>query len=273
MRHTFSYVKIYSIRPGLYPRIPAFTFGGNAMHIALCDDSRAELSRLTFLLEEYRLKRDGSLTYDIFTNATDLLETIPVHHFDLLLLDILMPGITGMDAAREIRQTNSTIPIIFLTSSSEYAVESYRVNAADYLLKPLDADKLFPVLDKLLADFKSNAPYIPLKTSTGIIRLLISNVVFVEVQNHLVTFKMADGTFHTASGRLADYEKKLLVSRSYFKHHRSYLVNLHQVTGLDKNGFSTNIGKIVPVSRDTYTKAKSAYMNYLLNGRLEENAE
>lgn len=150
----------YSIRPGLYPRIPAFTFGSNAMHIALCDDSRAELSRLTFLLEEYRLKRDGSLTYDIFTNATDLLETIPVHHFDLLLLDILMPGITGMDAAREIRQTNSTIPIIFLTSSSEYAVESYRVNAADYLLKPLDADKLFPVLDKLLADFKSNASHL-----------------------------------------------------------------------------------------------------------------
>ena len=64
------------------------------MHIALCDDSRTELSRLTFLLEEYRLTRDGSLTYDIFTNATDLLETIPVHHFDLLLLDILMPGIT-----------------------------------------------------------------------------------------------------------------------------------------------------------------------------------
>ena len=98
---------------------------------------------LLSFLEEYRLTRDGSLTYDIFTNATDLLETIPVHHFDLLLLDILMPGITGMDAAREIRQTNSTIPIIFLTSSSEYAVESYRVNAADYLLKPLDADKLF----------------------------------------------------------------------------------------------------------------------------------
>ena len=84
---------------------------------------------------------------------------------------------------------------------------------------------------------------------------------------------MADVTFHTASGRLADYEKKLLVSRSFFKPHRSYLVNLHQVTGLDKNGFSTNIGKIVPVSRNTYTKAKSAYMNYLLNGRLEENAE
>ena len=95
----------------------------------------------------------------------------------------------------------------------------------------------------------------------------------MEVQNHQVTFKLADGTFHTASGRLGDYEKELLVCGSFFKPHRSYLVNLHQVTGLDKNGFSTNIGKVVPVSRDAYTKAKSAYMNYLLNGRLEENAE
>ena len=83
------------------------------MHIALCDDSRAELSRLTFLLEEYRLKRDGSLTYDIFTNATDLLETIPVHHFDLLLLDILMPGITGMDAARKFVRPTALFPLFF----------------------------------------------------------------------------------------------------------------------------------------------------------------
>ncbi len=243
------------------------------MHIALCDDSQAELSRLTSLLEEYRLKRDGSLTYDIFHNATDLLETMPVHHFDLLLLDILMPGITGMDAAREIRQANCTIPIIFLTSSREYAVESYRVGAADYLLKPLDADTLFPVLDRLLADFKSSAPYIPLKTSTGIVRLLFSQIVFVEVQNHLVTFNLADETTYTASGRLGDYEKELLASGSFFKPHRSYLVNLRQVTGLNKNGFSTNTGKVVPVSRDVFSKAKSAYMNYLLNGRLEEDTE
>ena len=243
------------------------------MHIALCDDDQAELSCLTSLLEEYRLKKDSSLTYDIFHNATDLLETMPGHHFDLLILDILMPGITGMDAAREIRQSNSTLPIVFLTSSSEYAVESYRVHAADYILKPLNADILFPVLDRLLADFKSKQPYIPLKTSNGIVRLLLSQIVFVEVQNHLVSFTLADGTVYTASGRLGDYEEIFLASGSFFKPHRSYLVNLRLVTGLDKNGFSTNVNKVVPVARDVFAKAKSAYMKYLLNGRLEENAE
>lgn len=243
------------------------------MHIALCDDNQTDLSRLTSLLEEYRSKRDSSLTYEIFGSALELLEAMPGHHFDLLLLDILMPGITGIDAAREIRQSNSILPIIFLTSSREYAVESYRVNAADYILKPPSADTIFPVLDRLLADFKSSEPYVLLKTNTGIIRLLFSKVAFVEVQNHFVSFTLTDGTVHTAAGRLGDYEEAFLASGSFFKPHRSYLVNLRQVTGLDKNGFSTNVNKIVPVSRDVFAKAKSAYMKFLLDGRLEENAE
>ena len=110
------------------------------MYIALCDDNQTELSRLISILEEYRSKRDSSMTYEIFRSAAELLEAMPGHHFNLVFLDILMPGITGMDAAREIRHSNSTIPIIFLTSSREYAVESYRVNAADYILKPPSAD-------------------------------------------------------------------------------------------------------------------------------------
>ncbi|MEI3282838.1 MAG: LytTR family DNA-binding domain-containing protein [Enterocloster sp.] len=162
-----------------------------------------------------------------------------------------MPGITATDAARKKRLPYRPLP----------AVESYQGS-----ITPTTFNTEF---DKLSMTILFQLFLLLLKTSTGIIRLLISNVVFVEVQNHLVTFKMADGTFHTASGRLADYEK-LLVSRSFFKPHRSYLINLHQVTGLNKMVFPP-IGKIVPVSRDTYTKAKSAYMNYLLNGRLEEN--
>lgn len=243
------------------------------MYIALCDDNQTELSHLSLLLEEYRSKRDSSLTYEIYGSATELLEAMPGHHFDLLFLDILMPKITGMDAAREIRQSNSTIPIIFLTSSKEYAVESYRVNAADYILKPPGADTIFPMLDKFLADFKSSAPYVPLKTSTGIIRLLFSKVVFVEVQNHFVSFTLTDGSVHTASGRLGDYEADFLASGNFFKPHRSYLVNLRHVISLDKNGFSTNVGKVIPVSRDVFAKAKSAYMKYLLNGKLEENTK
>ena len=70
----------------------------------------------------------------MFPKRIDLIEAMGTKHYDLLLLDILMPGMTGMDAAMEIRNSGNEIPIIFLTSSREYAVESYRVGAGDYIL-------------------------------------------------------------------------------------------------------------------------------------------
>ena len=106
------------------------------MHLALCDDDITELSRLISLLEDYGAQREISVTYEAFHNATELIEALGKRRFDLLLLDILMPGLTGIEAAKEIRQTGSQLPIIFLTSSREFAVESYRVSAEDYIMKP-----------------------------------------------------------------------------------------------------------------------------------------
>ena len=121
------------------------------MHIAVCDDDQNELSRVSSLLEDYRRERGGYLTYETFHSATELLETMRSRRYDLLLLDIFMPGVTGMEAAGEIRLTDGELPIVFLTSSREFAVESYRVNAVDYLLKPARQDTIFSLLDRLFA--------------------------------------------------------------------------------------------------------------------------
>jgi DNA-binding LytR/AlgR family response regulator len=235
------------------------------MHIAVCDDNKDELSRIMALLEDYRREQKGFVTYEAFYSATELIETMKTKPFDLLLLDILMPGVTGIEAAKELRLSDCKVPIIFLTSSREFAVESYRVGAEDYIMKPARKDEIFPSLDKQLTKFRQEDAYLTLKTGSGIVKLSLSRIVYVEVINRTVQFILVNGEVRKAYGYLADYEEDLLSDHRFYKPHRSYVVNLHQVIELDKTGFVTTVGKTVPVARDAFSKVKAVYMNYLLS--------
>jgi DNA-binding LytR/AlgR family response regulator len=215
-------------------------------------------------LEDYRRERDGSVTYEAFHSAIELLETMRVRRFDILLLDILMPGLSGMEAAKEIRQSDREIPIIFLTSSREYAVESYRVGAEDYIIKPARKDEVFPSLDQQLTRFAQEKDYLTVKTGSGIVKLLFSQLVYVEVTNRTIQFILVNGDIREAYGYLSDYEEKLLSDPYFCKPHRSYLINLRQVTEIDKKGLATTVGKTVPISREAFVKVKAAYMKFLL---------
>lgn len=235
------------------------------MHIAVCDDSLEELSRISSLLEDYRRERDSSITYEAFHSALELLEMMKERRFDILLLDILMPGLSGMDAAKEIRLTDHDIPIIFLTSSREFAVESYRVGAEDYIIKPARKDEVFPALDKQRTRFSQEEAFLTLRTGSGIMKLLFSQIVYVEVTNRTIQFILVNGEVREAYGYLSDYEDKLLSDPCFFKPHRSYLINLRYITELDKKGLATTVGKTVPVARDAFVKVKAAYMKFLLS--------
>lgn len=112
--------------------------------IAVCDDDSQVLLRVLSKLAAYREQRQADLSCQGFENAVDLLASMERENYDLLFLDVLMPGLSGIQAAREIRQKNENIKIVFLTSSPEYAVESYSVQATNYLLKPATEERLFP---------------------------------------------------------------------------------------------------------------------------------
>lgn len=120
------------------------------MYIAVCDDQAEELSALTALLDQWQAERHFPLRYHTFRSAAGMLDAAQRERFSLYLLDVMMPGIDGMDAAREIRTFDDAADIVFLTSSPGFAYESYGVRALEYLLKPISGGLLFPVLDKLM---------------------------------------------------------------------------------------------------------------------------
>ena len=233
------------------------------LKIAVCDDDNAELSHVTALLEQYQARNHIPAQVDGFHNAMDLMDALRSVNYQLLLLDILMPGFTGIQAAREIRTFDSETKIIFLTSSPEFAVESYGVDAFYYLLKPIKSGELFPVLDKLMQRLHRAEDTLLLTMASGVIRLPYSRIEVLEVNSKRLLFFLNDGSIGEIPGSLTQYEPQRLAHGGFGKAHRSYLVNMDYIQRLTGNELVTCSGVTVPVSRLLSNQVRKEYMDFL----------
>lgn len=181
------------------------------MYIAVCDDQIEELEKLTALLQAWQSDRRSDVRFQTFRSGGQLLDAARAERFTLYLLDVLMPGMTGMDAAREIRSFDAAADIIFLTTSPGFAYESYGVRAAEYLLKPINAKLLYPVLDKLYLRDQKPQDGLTVKSNGMLVRLPFSQLSYVEVNGKHLFFNMADGTVHEVAASMREYEGALLL--------------------------------------------------------------
>lgn len=143
------------------------------LKIAFCDDENQETRRLEALLEEYAADRGQDFAHTSYQSPVELMAEVEKGtRFDIILLDVLMPGENGMAAAREIREYDSNVKIIFLTSSSEFAVESYAVDAWYYQLKPIRREDFFRLMDSACAACTREQKHsLILRSKSGIVRL------------------------------------------------------------------------------------------------------
>lgn len=240
------------------------------LKIAICDDESTELQLISSLLQDYQQDRKAGFSFHSFSNAMDLLERMKSENYDLLILDVLMPMFNGIQAAHEIRTFDEGIKIIFLTSSPEFAVQSYSVHAYHYLLKPIKKDSFYSLLDNIISDNKLHDEYITVRSRQGIIRISVSKLSFVEVMRKTLFFNMSDGTVYEISATLSEYEPLILQHPQFLRIHRSFIVNLWHMRELDSQGFITINDKYVPVSRRMHLQVKEAYMKSLFSQTEQE---
>lgn len=233
------------------------------MYIAVCDDQVEELNEIDALLHAWETERNIPLRRRSFQSVMELLEEAPREKFTLYLLDVLMPGMNGMNAAHEIRSFDCAADMVFLTSSPEFACESYRVQALDYLLKPVDKGMLFRLLDRLYSQEQRPQEALVLKTSTTILRIPFSGLSFVEVIGKRLYFNMVGGDVRKVAGSLKDYEELLLARPEFMRVHRSYIVNMLQAEEFSSSHIRTFSGKDIPVSRLLYPQLQKDYMSLL----------
>lgn len=233
------------------------------LKIAICDDDLQELSRISNLLNQYTKEKNTVLKYDAFSSAIELLEAMKRQDYHVLLLDVLMPGISGIQAAREIRSFDSAVKIIFLTSSPEFAVESYAVDAHYYLLKPGTPQKLFPILDKIFLEINRTEDGLSILMPSGLVRFPFRRIEFLEVYGKKLLFHIDDGSVKEIRGSISEFEGRLLCRAEFFKVHRSYIVNMEYIESLSQKDIATYSGQTVPVSRLLHGEVKEAYMQFL----------
>lgn len=235
------------------------------MKIAICDDELSSIQEIRSLLTHWAVRHDLSFTLYQYSNGDDLLLALKNTSMDLIILDIIMPLLNGLDTARELRSEGITVPLIFLTSSRDFALESYEVKALNYLLKPIDSRKLFSVLDDFLKNFESSAETFTAHTANGFCKIALNDVDYLEAQNKWVLVYLSDGKVQKLREQFSKCDGIFTPEKGFFKCHRSYIVNLSRIRQFTRTQITTAFSSSVPISRNSYAAFKDAYFAFMFD--------
>lgn len=232
------------------------------LRIAVCDD----IPEFSQQLRELILTWDGrprDLSVEVFSDADSLIGAHGARPFDIIFLDVVMPLLGGIEAAAEIRQQDRSVRIVFLTASAEYAIDSYRVKASNYLLKPPDPGQLYRCLEELSEDIRRNAKAIPIRTRHGALRVELNRIEYVEASNKDVIFSLCDGQAVISPDPMYTFEDQLLLSDGFFRCSRSYIVNLYQIDTYTPKEIRMRSGCRIPISRSHRKEFETTYFAVL----------
>ena len=228
------------------------------MRIAVCDDE--ELFRIEFKSVLDKVLINAEYDIDTFSGGSSLYEAFLKNPFDLVFLDIEMPGIDGITLAKRLRAVSENVQIVFLTSHIEYALEGYEVNALRYLVKPVDMNKLSVVL-KYIQDKKNNSRQIMIKQEGEDIVIDINDVIYMESMDKNVRIVTSKSEYITRYN-ISDYEEELKNS-GFLRIHRGYLISLSKVKKIVKNDVVMDGDISLPVSRSNIKTLKDALYAYV----------
>lgn len=237
------------------------------LKICICDDNEAEIAKIEGLIQQFADSHpELPIQAQSFRSAFDLLDCLEEQGgFDLYLLDILMPGITGMDLAKRIRERMEKAELLFLTTSREYAVEAFGVEASGYLMKPVRQDEFDRAVSSCVEKLKPGEnPSLLLKTKDGIRKVPVYELMWVESVRHSYRCTLAGGTVLDACGAISAFFEQLRAYPCFYIPHRAFIVNFHYVSGLTGLEILMADGQRIPISRNCHTALKNAYMNYTL---------
>lgn len=234
-------------------------------HFTICDDDQTQLTLLETCLGEWSRERKCEIEIELCKSAEQFLfRQGHESETDVLLLDIDMPGKSGISLARELREKGEKLQIIFVTGLEDYVLDGYDVEAVSYLIKPVKKEKLFLCLDKAKERCGREESALLLEMAGGVMRVRLKDICYLEsdahdTQVHCVRQKE---TFRSKTGihELEEYLKKC--SGAFFKIHRSYLVNLSCVSRIARKEVLMDTGEVLPVARGRWEALNKAYLEY-----------
>lgn len=229
------------------------------LHLAICDDLAQDRQKLLELLKHSPIPTDCTQ----FENAQQLLKKFSPNTFDLLLIDIYMEGMNGVEAVQKIREIEPNLSVAFATISTEYALESYRLSALKYLEKPVQQKDIDDLL-QLVKHQKQCAPHLIIHQRGTDQKILLSDILYLEQRIHHIFIFLTDGRTIQVYGKLSTLLPQL-DGTWFFCPHKSYCVNLQFVCSINDEYrcYVMTDNTKIPISRPHTSKARKIYENYL----------
>ena len=234
----------------------------SSLRIAVCDDEKAIRDDLTRLAE----KALSSPEIKVFSSGEAFLSD--ANSYDIVLLDIEMPGENGLEIAREIRRRSRETVIIFITGYEAYMPDAFDVQAFHYLLKPVREEKLREVLSRAAKEIervKSDAERYILLKSSGISRkIFLDNIIFLESNNKKVIVHLSDGSVLESYKKMDDMEH--ILGSAFFRCHRGYIINLKHIVSYSADEVTLEGEKRILIAQRKYTDFVKEYLRYVKTG-------
>lgn len=237
--------------------------GGEGMKykIAICDDDPSQWDYLEGIVAAWAKKGNHLVEVCKYAHARHFLfDYEEKKDFDVLLLDIEMPEISGIELAKTVRKDSAAIQIIFVTGYYEYFSDGFDVSALHYLIKPITEEKLLPVLDRAAENLRFRQKSVLISTADGEIKLSLADITYAEAENVYVIVHTLRGSYRTRMP-LAKFSQRL--DETFMQVHRSFVVGLKYVRKITRTEITLAGGDTVPIRRGMYDEIHAALIRYL----------
>lgn len=231
------------------------------MKIAICDDEKIQRDWLYTKVNEYIKDRQLAATIQLYESSDSLFFQYDQNSdIDIVLLDIQMSGMNGMELAKKLREVNDHISIIFVTGVTDYIYDSFTVNAINYLLKPIKEDQLFSCLDKAVDLSKTQDKVLTFSFQKETVRLNVNDIFHIYSEGHYVNI-VTEKMVYRIKSNLKDIENDLPAIQ-FYRIDRSNLVNLAAIEKItSKEIILINQSKIL-VPKGKYKAISQAFISY-----------
>lgn len=230
------------------------------LNIAVCDDETLEIEYLTRLTRQWAKVTETAVNIFSFPSAEAFLfEYEENKNFDIILLDIQMSGMNGINLAEKIRESDSGMQIVFITGFPDYIAKGYDVSALHYLIKPVEKEKLFEVLARAYDNLKKEDKFILISADSENLKIRLKDINYIEAFGHSCRV-VCEKNEYSVRYSVSDIAKMLDESFAYS--HRSYIVNLGRVSAITKTDIRFDDGKTVPVSRRMYNDVNASFIDF-----------
>lgn len=243
------------------------------MKIAICDDSRNDLRAIKGLLAEYTAGNESvRINAEYFTDPAELYGSIQNgERWDIYILDMLMPQKSGVDIGVLLRSANVKSPIIYITSSEDFALEAYGVHAVRYLLKPVEKELFIEALGYAVScvsvrESPERDEVFLVKTKDGLTAVPYCEIEYIENYSRMLNIHLTNGKSVKSIFIRQSFENEIsrvAQKREFFQVHKSFVVNLSRVDRLSPDKLVMESGAFVPVSKTRAAAVKREYLKFV----------